>query len=61
MTSPPRNVGPNSMAGGFLIAAGAILGAGVGVFVQQPTAGLLIGAATGAGMAIAIWLIDRRR
>ena len=54
---PPRP----SMAGGFLIAAGAMLGAGGGFFIQEATRGFLIGSAAGAGMAIAIWLIDRRR
>ena len=49
------------MAGGFLIAMGALLGAGLGFTVQEATRGFLIGAAAGGGMAIAIWLIDRRR
>ncbi|MEG3088758.1 hypothetical protein [Sphingomonas sp. PB4P5] len=61
MASPPPTSSRNSMAGGFLIAVGAMLGAGLGSFLEQATLGFLIGAAAGAGMAIAIWLIDRRR
>ena len=60
MTSP--NTPPkNAMAGGFLIAAGATLGAIIGFFFEEATRGLLVGAASGVGMAIAIWVIDRRR
>jgi hypothetical protein len=61
MASPPHKSARNSSAGGFLIAAGAILGAGLGSLVQQATLGFLVGAAAGCGMAIAVWLIDRRR
>jgi len=61
MASPPSKSSRNSNAGGVLIAAGSILGAGLGFLVQEATRGFLIGAAAGAGMAIAVWLIDRRR
>lgn len=65
MDSPPRKSPPgstrNSMAGGFLIAAGAMLGACLGFLIEEATRGFLVGSAAGAGMAIAIWLIDRRR
>ncbi|MFC3581525.1 hypothetical protein [Sphingomonas hylomeconis] len=61
MASPPEHSPRSSMAGGFLIAVGAMLGAGIGFLFQEATRGFLLGAAAGAGMAIAIWLIDRRR
>lgn len=48
-------------AGGVLIAIGAIGGAVAGLFLGEPSKGLLLGLGAGAGMAIAIWLIDRRR
>jgi hypothetical protein len=47
-------------AGGFLIAIGSIAGAITGLFLGEPTKGFLIGLGAGVGMAIAIWLIDRR-
>ncbi|HEX8384355.1 MAG TPA: hypothetical protein VF592_13400 [Sphingomonas sp.] len=50
-----------SAAGGVLIAIGAIVGTAVGVARQQPTLGLIIGIATGAALAVAIWLRDRAR
>ena len=56
-TSPSRS----PIAGGVLIALGAVGGAIVGLIVRQPTGCFLIGTAAGVGMAVAIWLIDRRR
>ncbi|MDO7843354.1 hypothetical protein [Sphingomonas immobilis] len=47
-------------AGGFLIAIGSIAGAIIGLFQGEPTKGFLIGLGAGIGMAIAIWLLDRR-
>lgn len=58
MTTPsPRPAN----AGGFLIACGAILGTCVGVAVQQVSAGFVIGLALGVLVAIAVWLVDKRR
>lgn len=54
---PPHN----PSAGGFLIAGGAILGACLGFLIEEATRGFLVGSAAGAGLAIAIWLIDRRK
>ena len=48
-------------AGGILIALGSIIGAVVGLYAGEPTKGLLIGFGAGAGMAIAIWLLDLRQ
>ncbi len=58
MATPPSR---SPIAGGVLIALGAVGGAIVGFIVRQPTECFLIGTAAGIGMAIAIWLIDRRR
>lgn len=55
MTDPQRP----TTAGGFPIAAGAILGTIGGLVARQPTAGFLIGLAAGAAIAIAIWLKNR--
>ena len=50
-----------SAAGGFPIAAGAVIGVVAGYIGRQPVAGLLIGVAIGAALAVAIWLLDRGR
>ena len=49
------------LAGGFLIAVGALVGAVVGATRGQSSAGLLIGIGAGAVLSLAIWAIDRRR
>lgn len=49
-----------SAAGGALIALGALAGFVIGYVERQPVAGLVIGVAAGAALAIAIWLRDRR-
>jgi uncharacterized protein YqgC (DUF456 family) len=55
------NISHSPAGGGFLIALGAVLGAIIGLFLQQPTAGFLIGSGGGIAIAVAIWLLDRRR
>src|SRR3546814_19244369 len=49
------------VAGGALIALAVIIGVTIGLVVGQPTQGFLIGTAIGIGLAVAVWLIDRRR
>ena len=61
MASPPRKPARNTTAGGFLIASGAMLGALLGATIGEATRGFLLGTAAGAAVAVAIWLIDRRR
>ena len=56
-SKPPAR---NPVAGGALIAIGAMAGAVIGLFRGQVTAGFLIGIGAGAAMALAIWLLDRR-
>lgn len=50
-----------SAAGGFFIAAGALGGTLLGIALRQPSLGFLGGVALGGVIALAIWLIDRRR
>ena len=47
-------------AGGVLIALGAIVGAAVGVSMNETTAGFLIGTGIGVALALAIWWRSRR-
>ncbi len=53
--SPPR------LAGGIFIAFGLLIGAIIGVFMDQPSAGAVIGMAIGTVIAVAIWIMDRKR
>ncbi|WP_375272212.1 hypothetical protein [Sphingomonas sp.] len=52
---------PSSAAGGFFIALGALGGTIAGLSLRQPSLGFLAGLAIGAAIALAVWLIDRRR
>lgn len=55
---PPRT----PLAGGVLIASGAILGAAIGLFLPLgPTRGFLVGIALGAAISLAMWAKDLRR
>lgn len=57
-----RNSSKNGpMAGGFLIAAGVLIGAFWGGTNGQPTIGFLVGGAIGVVLAVAIVLLDKRR
>ena len=49
------------LAGGIFIAFGLLIGAIVGVAVDQPSAGTVIGMAIGTIIAVLIWIIDRKR
>ena len=51
----------NSNAGGVFVAGGSIVGTAVGAVLGAPVFGLLIGLAAGVGLALLIWLLDRRR
>ena len=53
----PRNSG--ARAGGFLVAAGMLVGTVGGVAAGQPSAGFLIGLGAGLALALFIWWRDR--
>lgn len=53
--SPPR------LAGGIFIALGLLIGAIMGVALDQPSAGTVIGMAIGSVIAVLIWIMDRKR
>jgi hypothetical protein len=49
------------MAGGFLWMLAILIGTVWGVAAVNPMRGLLAGTAVGAGLAIIVWMVDRRR
>ena len=52
-SSPPS-------AAGLLLALSIAIGAGVGIWLHQPSAGLLIGVVIGAAIIFVQWLLERR-
>ena len=48
------------LAGGFLLCIALLAGALTGVFLGQPSIGVLVGAGIGLALLILIWLWDRR-
>lgn len=48
-------------AGGFLWMVAIVAGTVAGLAAGNPMAGVLIGTAGGAALAVAVWLADRRR
>jgi hypothetical protein len=47
-------------AGGFLLAAAILAGAGGGIAAGQPTIGALAGVAAGLALLATVWFLDRR-
>jgi len=48
-------------AGGIILALAIMAGAIIGVAIHQPSAGLVIGIAVGALLALVLWLLNRRK
>lgn len=57
MSTPPSR---SPMAGGFLIAIGAMAGAFGGAFFGESSRGFFVGIGAGALAALLLWLRDRR-
>jgi uncharacterized membrane protein len=51
----------NKAAGGIFIAIGMLGGAIIGVIVDQPSAGMVIGLGLGIAAAALTWFIDSKR
>ena len=51
----------STAAGGIFLFLGPVAGAAYGVDRGQPIAWMLIGFGAGIALALAVWLIDRRR
>ena len=51
----------NSRAGGIFIVAGILLGFVWGLSSGNPMTGIVIGTCAGIALAVAVWLVDRRR
>lgn len=58
MASKPPTRTP--LAGGFLIACGAMGGAIIGQLLYEPIPGFLIGTAAGVGISVAMWFFNVR-
>ena len=56
MSSPPT-----SRAAGVAIALAVMIGALIGTIKGQPSIGVLAGFAVGAGIALLLWIADRKR
>lgn len=54
------NNGQSSRGGGFIIAASILAGTVIGAFAGQLSVGIICGAGFGAGLALLLWLRDRR-
>ena len=52
---------PTARAGGVFLTLCIVAGFVAGVAIGNPMKGVLIGTAAGTGLAIAVWLLDRRR
>jgi len=52
---------PQSRGGGIFIVLGIAIGIAIGSSQGRPAAGLLIGAAAGSAVAIAMWWRDRKQ
>jgi uncharacterized membrane protein len=53
--------GSTTRAGGCFLTLFILLGFLFGLSIQNPLKGVLIGTAIGAMLAVATWLIDKRR
>ncbi|MFN5759912.1 MAG: hypothetical protein ACK440_09995 [Sphingomonadaceae bacterium] len=52
---------PAPRAAGAIIALGLLAGTLIGIFLNQPSLGFLVGLALGSAVAIGLWFMDRRR
>ncbi len=50
-----------TIGGGIFIAIGMLAGAVCGIYVGQPSAGMVIGFVSGGLVALAIWAVDSKR
>ena len=57
----PAMVQRTTRAGGFFLTICILGGPVAGVSIGDPMTGILVGTALGAVLALAMWLIDRRR
>jgi hypothetical protein len=55
-----KDARPSGRAGGFPIALSTLVGTVAGVALGQPSIGVLGGAGFGIGLALLLWLRDRK-
>jgi uncharacterized protein YcfJ len=56
-----ENPKQNALGGGIFIAIGLLGGGIIGVFMGEPSIGMVAGLATGIAVAGLVWIIDRKR
>jgi hypothetical protein len=61
MNDPANRHPSKAQAGGFFLFIGLIVGSIIGIIYDQPSMGMVGGFAVGAAIALAIWLLDRRK
>jgi hypothetical protein len=61
MNDPANRHPSKAQAGGIFLFIGLIAGAIIGIIYDQPSMGMVGGFAGGAAIALAIWLLDRRK
>jgi hypothetical protein len=49
------------LAGGIFVALGLLVGAIVGIALNQPSLGMVAGFGVGAVIALAVWFVDSKR
>ena len=52
---------PNARAGGCFLTVCILAGLVIGLAIDDPMKGVLIGTGVGVALALLLWLIDRRR
>ena len=57
--TPPMQRNP--MAGGFILLVAILAGFAIGVATGDAVRGAMLGTVAGIVLAIAVWLVDRRR
>ena len=56
-----RMYGRTTQAGGCLLSLSVLVGLTIGIFMHEATRGAVIGTAVGVLIALAVWLLDRKR
>ena len=56
-----KSTNKGAAAGGFFIFLGLLIGVSVGIYLGEPSLGMVCGFTAGAVAAVILWLYDRAR